>query len=203
MRVQDATMKFNLKSEKISIHNGIAKSEFPKYTSQLMNLANQNGQGTRPKIVGQMSELFPQFLTSATSITATNWAQWYKSQKPNAVDVATEKVFEQIENLKQALTKINKDLVRLWIEDLLLSKTYNGFYVQEAILRELAERKGLAFRRSTPDEESQGIDGYVGNVAYSVKPDTYKTMNRLPESIGYTMIYYSKTKTGLKIELEE
>ena len=190
-------MKFNLKNEKISIHNGIAKSEFPKYTSQLMNLANQNGQGTRPKIVGQMSELFPQFLTSATS------AQWYKSQKPNAVDVATEKVFEQIENLKQALTKINKDLVRLWIEDLLLSKTYNGFYVQEAILRELAERKGLAYRRSTPDEESQGIDGYVGNVAYSVKPDTYKTMNRLPESIGYTMIYYSKTKTGLKIELEE
>lgn len=196
-------MKFNLKNEKISIHNGIAKNEFPKYTSQLMNLANQNGQGTRPKIVGQMSELFPQFLTSATSITASNWAQWYKSQKPNAVDVATEKVFEQIENLKQALNKINKDLVRLWIEDLLLSKTYNGLYVQEAILRELAERKGLAFRRSTPDEESQGIDGYVGNVAYSVKPDTYKTMNRLPEAIGYTMIYYSKTKTGLKIELEE
>ena len=32
-------------------------SEFPKYTTQIMNLANQNAQGTRPNVVGQMSEL--------------------------------------------------------------------------------------------------------------------------------------------------
>lgn len=34
--------------------------EFPKYTSQLINLANQNAQGSRPKTVGQLSELFPE-----------------------------------------------------------------------------------------------------------------------------------------------
>jgi len=33
---------------------GIA--DFPKYTTQLINLANQNAAGTRPKVVGQMSE---------------------------------------------------------------------------------------------------------------------------------------------------
>ena len=203
LRVEETAMKFNLSNEKISLLNGIVKEEFPKYTSQLMNLANQNGQGTRPKIVGQMSELFPQFRTSTTDVTAANWAQWYKSQKPNAINAATEKVAEQIENLKDALALINKDLVRRWIEDLLISKTYNGLYVQEAILRELAERENLPFRRATPEEESQGIDGYVGETAYSVKPDTYKTMARLPESIAYTMIYYTKTKTGLKVEIEE
>jgi MjaI restriction endonuclease len=32
-------------------------TEFPKYTTQIMNLANQNAQGTRPNVVGQMSEL--------------------------------------------------------------------------------------------------------------------------------------------------
>ncbi len=31
--------------------------DFPKYTTQVINLANQNAQGTRPAIVGQMSEL--------------------------------------------------------------------------------------------------------------------------------------------------
>ncbi len=197
-------MKFNINNEKISILNGIKKTEFPKYTTQLMNLANQNGQGTRPKIVGQMSELFPQFLEATTAeVTAENWDRWYKSKMPGAIDAATEKVSEQIENLKHALTLVDKDLVRTWIKDLLISKTYNGMYVQEAILRELAERKNLPFRRSTPEEESQGIDGYVGEVAYSVKPDTYKTMGRLPESIGYTMIYYTKTKIGLKIEVDE
>ena len=150
-----------------------------------------------------MSELFPQFLETATEVTAGNWATWYKSKKPGAIDAATEKVSEQINNLKQALELVDKDLVRAWINDLLIAKTYNGMYVQEAILRELAERKNLPFRRSTPEEESQGIDGYVGETAYSVKPDTYKTMTRLRESIGYTMIYYTKTKTGLKIEVDE
>ena len=56
---------------------------------------------------------------------------------------------------------------------------------------------------ATPNKESQGIDGYVGNVAYSLKPDTYKTMTRLSEQINVKMVYYTKTKTGLKIEVEE
>ncbi|MCX8153404.1 MAG: MjaI family restriction endonuclease [Candidatus Bathyarchaeota archaeon] len=35
-----------------------------------------------------------------------------------------------------------------------------------------------------PSEESKGIDGFIGNESVSIKPITYKTMNRLPESIN-------------------
>lgn len=44
---------------------------------------------------------------------------------------------------------------------------------------------------------------YVGDIPYSVKPDTYKTMERLSETISVKMIYYTKTKTGLTIEIED
>ena len=74
---------------------------------------------------------------------------------------------------------------------------------QKAILASLAERKGTTYRLATPDEESVGIDGYVDNTPYSVKPDTYKTMGRLSEAITVKMVYYTKTKTGLIIEFEE
>ena len=84
-----------------------------------------------------------------------------------------------------------------------IAKTFNGMYVQKAILASLAERKGTTYRLATPEEESVGIDGYVGNVPYSVKPDTYKTMGRLSETIAVKMIYYTKTKTGLTIEIED
>ena len=76
-------------------------------------------------------------------------------------------------------------------------------YVQEAILSKLAEKLGKKYRLASPEEESQGIDGYVGITPYSVKPDTYKTMGRLSETIAVKMIYYTKTKTGLTIEVEE
>lgn len=32
-----------------------SKNDFPKYTTQILNLANQNAQGTRPRVVGQLS----------------------------------------------------------------------------------------------------------------------------------------------------
>lgn len=76
-------------------------------------------------------------------------------------------------------------------------------YVQKAILASLAEKRGTTYRLATPEEESIGIDGYVGEIPYSVKPDTYKTMGRLSETIDVKMIYYSKTKTNLKIEVED
>ena len=60
-------------------------------------------------------------------------------------------------------------------------------------------------QRTVPywEEEAVGIDGYVGDVAYSIKPDTYKTMNRLSEEICVKMIYYTKTKSGLIIEIDD
>lgn len=94
-------------------------------------------------------------------------------------------------------------MVEKWVEDLVVSKTYNGLYVQAAILSKLAENLDTNYRLATPEEESEGIDGYVGDTAYSVKPDTYKTMNRLSEIIDVKMIYYTKKKTGLTIEVEE
>lgn len=196
-------MKYTIKNHEISAYNESRTSDFPKYTSQLINWANQNAQGTRPKIVGQMSELFPEFGESTDNITIDNWEKWYLDKYPDAIENATKKIYEQVENLKEAIKLIDKDMVRDWVTDLVINKTYNGMYVQKAILASLAERVDKEYRLATPAEESMGIDGYVGEVPYSIKPDAYKSMNRLSENIHVKMIYYTKTKTGIKVEVEE
>ena len=196
-------MKYTLKNEALEHYNESETYEFPKYTSQLINWANQNAQGTRPVVVGQMSELFPEFMASGKEITIENWKKWYIQRYPTAFDKATDKIYAQVENLRVAIKLIDREMVKHWVEDLVIDKTFNGLYVQKAILASLAERKGTNYRLATPEEESVGIDGYVGNVPYSVKPDTYKTMGRLSESIDVKMIYYTKKKTGLTIEIEE
>jgi hypothetical protein len=45
--------------------------EFPEYATQIINLANQNAQGTRPAVVGQMSELIHEF----TGGTLEEWGE--------------------------------------------------------------------------------------------------------------------------------
>lgn len=196
-------MKYTLKNELIENFNESKLFSFPKYTSQLINWANQNAQGTRPVVVGQMSELFPEFMNSGMEITIENWRKWYTEKYPEAFENATDKIFAQVQNLRNAIPLIDREMVEKWVQDLVINKTFNGMYVQKAILASLAEKRGTTYRLATPEEESIGIDGYVGEIPYSVKPDTYKTMGRLSETIDVKMIYYSKTKTNLKIEVED
>ena len=196
-------MKYILKNKSVAAYNASNNYEFPKYISQLINWANQNAQGTRPAVVGQMSELFPEFVASEEKISIENWRNWYTEKYPDAIETATEKIFAQVQNLYNAMQLIDKEMIMHWVEDLVINKTFNGMYVQKAILASLAEKKCVAFRLATPSEESMGIDGYVGNTPYSIKPDTYKAMGALSETIDVKMIYYSKTKTGLKIEVDE
>ena len=152
-----------------------------------------------------MSELFPEFVNSGEEITIENWRKWYTERYPDALEKATDKIFVQVQNLQNAIPLIDKAMVMHWVEDLVINKTFNGMYVQKAILASLAEKKGTTFRLATPAEESKGIDGYVGDTPYSIKPDTYKAMGRLSETIDVKMIYYAKNKakTAWIIEVED
>ena len=67
----------------------------------------------------------------------------------------------------------------------------------------VAQIRNSDCRLSTPEEESRGIDGYIGERPVSIKPTTYKSKNlTLPEDIKVEVIYYSKENGGLIIEFE-
>lgn len=195
-------MNYSLKNEDIEIYNDSDPYAFPKYTSQLINLANQNAQGTRSNVVGQMSDLFPEFLNSNEEKTIEGWRKWYTERYPDAFENATNKIWDQVNNLRDAISLIDREMVAKWAENLVIYKTFNGLYVQKAILASLAKKKNTTYRLANPDEEAKGIDGYVGDTPYSIKPETYKTMGRLSEVIDVKIIYYKKNKTGLKFEVE-
>jgi len=170
--------------------------DFPKYTTQLLNLANQNAQGTRPRVVGQLSEL----INECPEKTYEGWKKWYLSKYPNAVENATVKINEMIENFKLAIKSINREMIKKWVEDLVLEKTFIGLKFQEAILKKIATIKNKNYRLAEPDEESQGIDGFIGDIPVSIKPTSYKIKNSLRERIKCKIIFYKKIKSGLEID---
>ena len=185
-------MEIKLKSDEIREYLNVPDCDFPKYTTQLMNLANQNSQATRPRYVGQMTDL----IQECPGKSFEEWAAWYQERYPDAIDNATDKIFSMMENFKEASVKIDRTMVKSWVEDLILGKTFTGLKFQEAILKKLSEIKGCDYRLAEPYEESQGIDGFVGEEAYSIKPDTYNTLPNLQESIEVKIIYYEKKNDG-------
>lgn len=173
-------------------------AEFPRYTTQIMNLANQNAGGTRPRVVGQMTDLFTEF----SGRNFDEWRSWYLRRFPAAIDNATERVYSMLRNLQEAILQIDKPMIREWVEDLVLVKTFTGLCFQEALLARVAAMKGTSYRLADANEESQGIDGYIGGTPVSVKPATYSTKDMLPETIDAQMIVYEKKKDGVSFSFD-
>jgi hypothetical protein len=192
-------MKIIITIEEIREYLNIETPEFPRYVAPLINLANQYAQGTRPRVVGQMSELIREF----EGRTLPEWEKWYIEKNPDAIKNATEKILQKLEEIKNSLNKIDHEMVQQWVRDLVIVKTYAGLRFQEAILKKGAEIKGTNYHLSEPDEESKGIDGYIGNIPVSIKPYTYEIKASLPEHINAKIIYYRKIVDGIEVDYGE
>jgi hypothetical protein len=192
-------MKIKLTTNEIQDCLNIEKLELPKYAGLFLNFANRYSQGTRPRVVGQLSEL----IKEVEGKTLSEWEEWYMKEKPDAMKMATEKILGMLNNFKSSLEKIDKTVVEQWVRDLVIVKTFVGMRFQEAILMKGAEIKGSGYSLSSPEEESQGIDGYIGDIAVSIKPHTYKTMEPLSEGIGAKIIYYEKIDGGIEVDYSE
>ena len=187
--------KFKIKYDEIQNIVVGEVPDYPKYATQILNLANQNAQGTRPKIVGQMSDLIHEF----DGQTVEGWIEWYEERYPDARKNAADRVEDMIEKLKDSISKIDREMIDTWVKDLVLYKTFIGLRFQEAILRKVADIKGTTYRLAGKEDESKGIDGYIGYMPVSIKPTTYRSKSSLAEDIRVEIIYYEKKKDGITV----
>ena len=178
---------------------------FPKYTTSIINLASNTAQATRPKQVGKVTDLMKDFLADydGSKDGVTCWKEWYLEHYPDRIDVAVNRIMPMINNMKEAIQLIDEEMVRAWVEDLVFKKTYEGLNIQSTILKKIAEMKHTTYRISRFDEESKGIDGYIGDTAVSVKPMSYKTKGMLKEQIDAKMIFYDKKKNYIEVQIDE
>jgi len=168
---------------------------YPVYATQLINLANRNARATRPSKVGQMSELIQKF----DGKTFHEWKQWYAKRYPDAIDRATDETLAMLEKMKKTMDTIDRQMVRRWISELILAKTYVGLKFQKSILKKIASEHHTTFRLANPAEEARGIDGYIGEKAVSIKPVTYRYQPMMQDTIRVPIIYYEKIRGGINI----
>jgi hypothetical protein len=183
-------------------------SEFPKYTTQIMNTANQNSQGTRPATVGQLNEIIEEYKETHPEGDYEDWVNFYfeNYDGDDNIEEATDKVFEMVVKMREAAEEIDREMVNRWVKDLVLYKTYVGLgRNEESILKKLSEEYGLPYELGTAEDESKGIDGFLGDQPVSVKPITYKQKDRLQEDIQAPIVYYEdySTTNALKLHLDE
>lgn len=190
--------KFKIKNQEVEQLSNASQYDFPKYATQIINLVNSNAQGTRPNVVGQMSELIQEF----NGNTLQEWIEWYSEKQPNAVKAATDKIYAKFLEMRDAVDAIDREMVEAWVKDLVYTKTYCGLKFQSAIIAFLADKLDKSWRLANVEEEAKGIDGIIGSTPVQVKSITYKMEAHLSEVIEVPIIYYDKKKDGINIEYD-
>jgi hypothetical protein len=166
---------------------------FPKYSASLINLLNRWARSTDAKIVGQMSDL----VQECPHKDYDKWREWYLKKHPTAIDDATKLIMAKLKDVENAFKDIDEKIVKIWVEDLVIDKSFWGLKIQEAIIIELEKITNEKCRLANKQEESKGIDGFVGNIPIQIKPSSYKTASNVKnEKLRAKTIYYEKNNDG-------
>ncbi len=173
-----------------------------KYHSAFLNTVNRDAHSSRPETVGKLAtEIFPNYVENAIEPNPENWKKYYQDNHSEQYDSGLEKLKKQFELEKQAINSITEQDLVDYYDDLMFTKTFSGLYAQEEILKDIAANKNATYRKPNAIEEGQGIDGYIDDVPYSVKSETYKdSAAKNNETIKAKMVYYCENKKDKSID---
>jgi hypothetical protein len=174
-----------------------------KYISSIINIANKFCQATRPKYVGQLSEMIQEYRSSEPSLSLESWISYYNEvQGQDKIEIATDKIWNNLLHIQNNLESLKREDVKLWVEDLIYNKTFSGLQIQLDVLEKVSYNK--SYRLATSEEESRGIDGFIGDEPVSIKPISYfSSIEKHQELIECKIIYYDQTSKGIKIYTEK
>lgn len=177
----------------------------PKYTTHLLNPAINLSQSNRPHVVGQMSDIVEEFRQEYPEGTFEDWVNYYKEEYngDERIEEATEMAYPMVEKMREAFEQIDEEMTRQYLRDLVLFKSYEGFDIQEAVLKKLGEMYEVEVQQADAQDESKGIDGYLGDQPVQVKPVTYK--DNLQENIEVPIVFYDQNKSNktMKVDISE
>ena len=172
--------------------------DFPEFTVELIQLANHKAKGTRRKVIGNTAEMIERF----NGKSYEEWQDWYEVERPRAIDQATDKIFETVKKMALALEKVDRDMVRKWVLESVLKKTYAASRIQEVVLKKLSSIRKEPCRLPDEAEQEAEIDGFIGDQAFRIRPVShYFKPPALPPADCET-VYFEKVRDGLKVYYE-
>lgn len=155
------------------------RSSFPLYTKPILNIATQNSKATQVKNVGSMKEQWTSFLESGGR-SVEDWERWYYDNGgEQKLQKATDKLFEMLNKMPLDHKIFTRELAQEYILDLVINKTHYGMSGEYHAVLAAAQYFGMKYRFSTAEEESQGIDAWIGDYPVQVKPHDSVTMHHV------------------------
>jgi hypothetical protein len=100
-----------------------------------------------------MNEIIEEFRAKHPDGTFQDWVGFYFEEYDGEewLEEATEKAVPMVKKMKEAFEEVDEEMTRNYLRDLVPFKTYEGFDVQETILRKLGEVYEAEIGRAATD----------------------------------------------------
>lgn len=184
--------------EREEIVRGV-REEFPTYTTQLLNLANQNAQSTRSEYVGKMKTIVSEFEDKHPEGTYNDWVEFYMHQYDGGekLEASSERLYEMIEKMRHAMDEIDEEMASRYVRQLVLYKTYMGNKadIEEIIFTKLEQ----VYSREVTREPDSWIEGYLGDI-----PITFHSLDSGVEERpgGDAVVIYYRVKSDNSVVVD-
>ena len=196
-------------SEKIRVSGGEREQivrgfqeGFPKYTTQILNIANQNARSTRPECVGNMSDIITEFRNKYPDGKYEEWVRFYEEEYDGeeALSESAAQLHEMVEKMEEAIAQIDQEMAHRYIRQLVLYKTYMGESadIEEVVIAKLEQVYGTDIE-VTPDS---WILGRLRDVPFVVESLHSGVEEQPPENVA-TVYYREESNNSIIIDPAE
>lgn len=160
------------------------KIDYPKYLYNHINASNLQRRATIPSKVGKVH----QFYEIRKFRTMGEWKKYHEKNFPGSLKRAEAEIIEDLRSVGVSASYLKKwrPFIKAFVEELVIKHTFRGLKIQEAILIKISEMLGQEYRWSDASTDSKGIDGFVGDIPISIKPNTCA----FKKPAGVKRVYY-------------
>lgn len=164
------------------VYDDLPGFDWNKYQRGFMGILNNSynqscNSGT--KVLGDMSEITSEFEGGSYEDFIEFYNDEYdgEQRKYDAIDKMAENLVSRIESVGGTLDwGYAVSWASRYIESMLVN-SYRGFMDEERAIELVADELQMPWRVAPPEDESRGIDGYIGGRSVQVKPDTHTSLD--------------------------
>lgn len=140
------------------------------------------------------------------------WARFYNREYNGKERIlnSTQMTKDYMIRVRDALNELTSDeevfneTVKNYVKQVVYSDTYSGLLCEKAILEDIAKRKNTTnWRLSTEEEERLGIDGYVDDIPYQVKPRSFRDNDFYISKVNGILVRYSVNNDTIEYSFDK
>jgi len=176
-------------------------TDVPKYTSNVLTNAIQWSGANGRDTIGDVTQIFEEFTQENPDASFEDWREHYyrRHDGDKKLQEGASQAYDMLQEIREALEKIDQSDVREFLEHLVIYQTYRGQNIREIVVRILEEKYRPEVERMAVEDDKEYVHAKVGGELVSIQPESGALTRKdelAIEDENVVVVYYRERSDG-------